>query len=166
LASAAKGGNQPAVRLREVTMARRAEGGTPPAAPSPVDQRLRRARVLADRGRLAEARVACEAVRLDHPDALDADLLLAAVCLDMGDTEAALSAVRRALFRNPVSPDAIFLEASLLFRAGDVGRARRRMRQALDGIESLPDDTVLSARSGATVSTVRQLAHAYLAGSE
>jgi tetratricopeptide (TPR) repeat protein len=129
-----------------------------------ADQRLRRARVLADRGRLAEARAACEAVQADDPMALDADLLLAAVCLDMGDTEAALAAVRRALFHNPTSPDAIFLEASLLFRVGDVPRARRRMRQALEGIESLPEDAVLSVRSGATVSTVRQLAIAYLAG--
>jgi chemotaxis protein methyltransferase CheR len=119
---------------------------------------------LADRGRLTEARAACEAVRPDDPMALDANLLLAAVCLDMGDTEAALAAVRRALFHNPSSLDAIFLEASLLFRVGDVHRARRRMRQALEGIESLPEDAVLSARSGATVSTVRQLAIAYLAG--
>jgi hypothetical protein len=37
------------------------------------------------------------------------------------------------------------------------------MRQALAGIENLPEDAVLSARSGATVGSVRHLAHAYLA---
>ena len=137
-----------------------------PAEKLPLaDHRLRRARVLADRGRLVEARAACEAVQADDPTALDADLLLTAVCLDMGDTEAALAAVRRVLFHNPASLDAIFLEASLLFRVGDVPRARRRMHQALQGIQSLPEDAVLSARSGATVGTVRQLAIAYLAGS-
>ncbi len=88
------------------------------------------ARALADRGRLEEAFVACQAA-IEH-DRLDGEphRLLAAIHQERGDTAAALAALRRALYLDPGSFEAHLALGALLLRCGRRERGLRHLTTA------------------------------------
>jgi chemotaxis protein methyltransferase CheR len=136
------------------------------AQPEPPPDRatlLQRARALADRGDLEEARRLGEAtLRTERLDP-DAYLLLAAICQELGDLEAALAALRRALYLAPDSALAHFLLGSLLFRRGERKQGRRSMEAVVTLLSAAPRDDALPGGDGFTAGRLLDAACGYLA---
>jgi chemotaxis protein methyltransferase CheR len=101
-----------------------------PDEPADLTAALNRARDLADRGRLEDARRACEEMLAADRLNADAVLLLAEICSDIGDDAAAHAAARTAVYVAPDSPRAHFLLAGALLRLGKADRAARAMATA------------------------------------
>ncbi|MBA4063146.1 MAG: chemotaxis protein CheW [Isosphaera sp.] len=100
----------------------------PPAAPS-----LDAARTLADAGRTADARAACQAVLAADPERAEAHTLLGVIHLADGRLGDAREAFRRAMYLDPDNPDALFHMAVLCDREGrpaEAARYRERLARA------------------------------------
>jgi chemotaxis protein methyltransferase WspC len=100
--------------------------GLPPSPPGTLGA----ARVLADAGRLDEARAACEQLLRARPTDADALALLGVVHLAGGRADDAFEAFRKALYLVPDHAEAMAHMAGLCERRGDTGRAaalRRRL---------------------------------------
>lgn len=132
----------------------------PIASPAPSD--LQGARVLADQGRLEEARELCEAAlakdRLDH----EAHLLLAAIAQERGDIAAALDALRRALYLAPDFAPAHFLLGSLQLRQRQRKQGRRSMETVVSLLSAVPQDEPVAGGGGLTAGRLLETARAYL----
>lgn len=88
------------------------------------------ARALADAGKLAAARKACETACVDNPGSADGYALLGAILQAEGNTTAAANAFRKALYLFPDHPDALSHLMVLAERRGDADQAaafRRRL---------------------------------------
>lgn len=127
-----------------------------------VADALGRARELADRGRLAEAKGLCEAAL--SRDRLNAEtyVLLATIRQEEGDVAAAVHDLRRALYLAPDLAAGHFALGSLLFRMGRPRVGRRSLETALRLLEPLPGDTPVAGAEGLTAARLRQAATAYL----
>jgi chemotaxis protein methyltransferase WspC len=105
---------------------------TSPAAVGPLNA----ARQLADAGRLADARAACELFLRAHPTDADALSLLGVIHLAAGRADDSFNAFRKALYLAPDHPEAMAHMAGLCERRGDAARAaalRRRLARAAKG---------------------------------
>ncbi len=136
-----------------------------PAAAIPrgsVAEALSRARELADRGRLSEARGLCEAAL--SRDRLNAEtyVLLATIRQEEGDVPAAIHDLQRALYLAPDLTAAHFALGSLLFRMGRPRLGRRSLETAVRLLEPLPGETPVAGAEGLTAARLRQAAAAYL----
>jgi chemotaxis protein methyltransferase WspC len=105
---------------------------TPPpvARPARAAAMLSAARLLADAGRLDEARAACETVLRTRPADADALALLGVIYLADGDDAAAFNTLRKALYLEPHHPEAVPHMLGLCERRGEKARAaalRRRL---------------------------------------
>jgi chemotaxis protein methyltransferase CheR len=127
-----------------------------------VAEALGRARELADRGRLAEARVLCEAAL--SRDRLNAEtyVLFATIRQEEGDVPAAVHALRRALYLAPDLAAGHFALGSLLFRMGRPRLGRRSLETAVRLLEPLPGETPVAGAEGLTAARLRHAATAYL----
>lgn len=134
--------------------------GTP--EPDPRDD-LARARVLADRGELGEARRLGQAALARDPSDLDAHLLLAAIADACGDEAGAIEALRRALYLDPDSAVAHFLLGSLLLRRGHVGRARRSLETAVRVLAAAAPDLPVEGAGDACAAEILERARELLA---
>ncbi len=113
----------------------RAEVPEPAQTPAPVVAAtttgpLGAARLLADAGRLDEARAACEALLRARPSDADALALLGVVHSASGRTNDAFDALRKALYLAPDHAEAMAHMMALCERRGDTARAaalRRRL---------------------------------------
>lgn len=113
------------------------QAATPPApAPAARDELLRRARTLADRGTLTEARACCEAALAQEPLDAEAYLLLAAICEEQGDLAAATRALRRAIYLAPDAAPAYWHLGALLRRQGRGRRGERLQALALELLQA------------------------------
>jgi len=135
-------------------------GPQPPTlGPRPL---LERARVLADQGKLEEARHLCEAAlgrdRLDP----EAHLLLAAICQECGEIPAALEALRRVIYLAPDSAPAHFLLGSLFFRQGEHRQGRRSLETVVSLLSSVPPDESVPGGDGVTAGRLLETARMYL----
>ena len=93
---------------------------------------MKRARRLADTGRLDEARAACEHLLRTRPANADALSLLGVVHIAAGRSGAAFDAFRKVLYLVPDHVEAMAHMMALCERRGDVARAtalRRRLAQ-------------------------------------
>jgi len=145
-----------------------AESPLPSPPPEPVEAPpgtatdLRRARALADQGRLEEARDLCEAVlardRLDP----EAYLLLAATHQERGELGAAMAALRRAIYLAPDSAPAHFLLGSLLLRQGKRRQGQRSLETVVSLLSRIPRDEALSGCEGLTAGRLLETARAHL----
>ncbi len=136
----------------------------PPAdTPLPDGALLERARALADRGQLEQARALCKAAVAEERLDPQGHFLLAAICQELGDIPAALEGLRRSIYLAPDSAPAHFLLGTLLLRAGERPRGRRCLESAVRLLESLPGDRTLDGAGGLTAGRLRQTAQAYLA---
>ena len=123
---------------------------------------LQRARILADQGRLEEARRRCEAALVRDRLEPDAHLLLAAICQEQGDLPAALDALRRAIYLAPDSAPAHFLLGSLLFQRRERSRGRRSMETVVSLLSSVPREEPVVGTDGLTAGRLLETAQAYL----
>lgn len=106
----------------------------PPTAP--VAGTLAAARALADAGRLADARAACEKLIRSAPGDADAFALLGVVCLASGNTDGAYDAFGKALYLVPDHPEAATHMITLCERRGQPARAaalRKRLAKLPPG---------------------------------
>ncbi len=109
---------------------------TVPSAPPPTPGTLAAARVLADAGRLADARAACEHLLRAHPGDADALALLGVVHLAAGHADAAYDAFGKALYLAPDHTEAVSHMIGLCERKGQTARAaalRKRLARRADG---------------------------------
>lgn len=147
-----------------------------PSAPSPPQDEarafpepatdLQRARALADRGQLEEARDLCErALARDRLDP-EAHLLLAAIHQERGEVPVALEALRRAIYLAPDSAPAHFLLGSLLLQQGQRARGRRSMAIVVRLLSPVPRDEAVAGSDGLTAGRLLETARAYLAVSD
>lgn len=140
----------------------------PPALAQQARQRpecealLERAQRLADRGRLDDARRACEAALANDALYLDGYLLLATIDQEAGDSEAALAALRRALYLDPDCPLAHFLLGALQLRRGERARGKRSMAVAEELLRAIPADDPVSATADVGTGRLLEAARAYL----
>jgi chemotaxis protein methyltransferase CheR len=140
----------------------RAESKEEAEAPPAPAADLKRARVLADQGKLDEARELClAALARDRLDP-EAHLLLAAICQERGEIPAAIEALRRAIYLAPDSAPAHFLLGSLLLRQGEEKRGRRSMETVVSLLSPLPRDEAVLGSDGLTAGRVLETARAYL----
>ena len=105
----------------------------PPPAPAPAapastapplaDSAIAAARVLADSGRLADARAACEELVRTRPGDADVFALLGVVHLAAGNADAAYDAFGKALYLNADHVEAVSHMIGLCERRGNVPRA-------------------------------------------
>lgn len=145
-----------------------AESPVPSRPPEPVEAppdtatELRRARALADQGRLEEARDLCEGVlartRLDP----EAYLLLAAIHQERGELGAAMAALRRAIYLAPDSAPAHFLLGSLLLRQGQRRQGKRSLETVVSLLSRIPRDEALPGCDGLTAGRLLATARAHL----
>ena len=135
------------------------ESHPPTPGPRPL---LERARVLADQGKLEEARHLCEAAlgrdRLDP----EAHLLLAAICQECGEIPAALEALRWVIYLAPDSAPAHFLLGSLFFRQGEHRQGRRSLETVVSLLSSVPPDEAVPGGDGLTAGRLLETARMYL----
>ncbi len=124
---------------------------------------LVRARSLADRGALGEARQICEAALARDRCDLDAHLLLAAIADARGDEAGALEALRRAAYLDPDSALAHFLLGSLLLRRGQVGRARQSLETVVRVLASAAPGAPVQGAGDATAAEILERARECLA---
>jgi chemotaxis protein methyltransferase CheR len=132
----------------------------PIASPAPSD--LQGARVLADQGRLEEARELCEAALVKDRLDPEAHLLLAAIAQERGDIPAALDALRRALYLAPDSAPAHFLLGSLQLRQRQRTQGRRSMETVVSLLSAVPRDEPVAGGGGLTSGRLLETARAYL----
>jgi chemotaxis protein methyltransferase CheR len=134
----------------------------PVEAPPDTTTDLRRARALADQGRLEEARDLCEAAlardRLDP----EAHLLLAAIHQERGELGAAMAALRRAIYLAPDCGPAHFLLGSLLLRQGKRRPGQRSLETAASLLNRIPRDEALPGCDGLTAGRLLDAARAHL----
>jgi len=133
--------------------------------PSPVSTLpppLQRARVLADQGKLQEARHLCEGALTRNRLDPEVYLLLAAVCQEQGDIQAALEALRRAIYLAPDFAPAHVLLGSLLVRGGEHTRGRRCLETAVRLLSLAPRAELLPGCDGLTAGRLLETARAYL----
>lgn len=123
---------------------------------------LERARWLANRGDLDEARRSCEAVLVRDRLDPDAHVLLAAICQEQGDIAAAIGALRRAIYLSPDLATPYFLLGSVLLRQGERRGGRRAMETALGLLSSVAADEPLPGGDGVTAGRLRESARTYL----
>ncbi len=93
---------------------------------------------LADTGRLAEAREACEAHLLEHGASAAAYYLLALVRDSLGDLRGAAESYRKVIYLDPDHPEALLHLALLAEKQGDPAAARRllaRVRRVEEAIK-------------------------------
>lgn len=122
-----------------------------PHTPSrPEQSPTRRARELADRGEVVEAREFCEAAIRQDPLSLEPLLLLATLHEAAGDAEAARVALRQALFLDPNCVLAQFTLGTLLVRQGEKVRGKRLLERAARFLETLPRSAPLEHGDGTT----------------
>jgi len=135
---------------------------TPTIPRDSVAEALSRARDLADRGRLAEAKGLCEAAL--SRDRLNAEtyVLLATIRQEEGDVPAAVHDLRQALYLSPDLAAGHFALGSLLFRMGRPRLGRRSLETAVRLLEPLPGETPVAGAEGLTAARLRQAARAYL----
>jgi chemotaxis protein methyltransferase CheR len=106
----------------------------PPAArrapPARQENTLQRARALADRGQLAEARHACEDVLAGDPLEAGAHRLMAEILQEAGDLPQAIAALRRAVYLAPDAAEGHAALGQLLLRQGQLRQGRRHLETA------------------------------------
>lgn len=124
---------------------------------------LQRARVLADQGKLEEARHLCEAALARNRLDPEAHLLLAAICQECGEIPAALEALRRVIYLAPDSAPAHFLLGSLFFRQGEHRQGRRSLETVVSLLSSVPSDESVPGGDGLTAGRLLETARMYLA---
>ncbi len=124
--------------------------GTGDAEEGKQELLIRRARELADRGEVAEARALCEAAVRQDPLAVEPLLLLATLCDLSGEVGAAQVALRRALFLDPDGPVAQFALGTLLIRQGENPRGKRLLERVARLLETLPPSAPLEFGAGIT----------------
>jgi chemotaxis protein methyltransferase WspC len=109
---------------------------TPPPAPA-LGSAMSAARVLADSGKLAEARAACDALIRANPTDPDAFALLGVIHLAAGNEDAAHDAFGKALYLTPDHLEALSHMIGLCERRGNTARAAalRKRLAALDPSE-------------------------------
>jgi chemotaxis protein methyltransferase CheR len=123
---------------------------------------LRRARTLADRGDLEQARHLCQAaVGRDRLNP-ETHFLLAAICQERGEVPAALEALRRAIYLAPEFAPAHFLQGSLLLRQAKRRRGQRSMETVVRLLTSVPHDEPVPGSDGLTAGRLLEMARAYL----
>lgn len=132
-----------------------------PATSSPPSD-LQRAKVLADQGRLEEARELCEAALANDRLDPEAHLLLAAICQERGEIPSALDALRRALYLAPDFAPAHFLLGSLLLRQKQRRQGRRSMETVVSLLSAVPRDEPVAGGGGVTAGRLLETARAYL----
>jgi chemotaxis protein methyltransferase WspC len=102
----------------------------PVAAVQPKPASLEAARALADAGRLAEARLACERMLKDAPASGALQALLGTIELAQGRADAAADAFRRSLYLDPDCVEALEQMIVITDRKGNAAQAaalRRRL---------------------------------------
>lgn len=122
-------------------------------APAPSEKELslvQRARELANRGDVQQARSLCEAAIRQEPLAVAPLLLLATVSEGCGDLDGAHKALRRALYLDPDCALAQFSLGVLHFRQGRKERGRRLLGSAMLRLEALPRSASLEHGDGIT----------------
>lgn len=92
---------------------------------------------LADTGRLAEAREACEAHLLEHGASAAAYYLLALVRDSLGDQRGAAESYRKVIYLDPDHPEALLHLALLAEKQGDPAAARRLLARVRRGEEAI-----------------------------
>ena len=92
---------------------------------------------LADTGRLAEAREACEAHLLEHGASAAAYYLLALVRDSLGDLRGAAESYRKVIYLDPAHPEALLHLALLAEKQGDPAAARRLLARVRRGEEAI-----------------------------
>ncbi|HEV8661515.1 MAG TPA: tetratricopeptide repeat protein, partial [Candidatus Methylomirabilis sp.] len=123
---------------------------------------LRRARTLADRGDLEQARHLCQAaVGRDRLNP-EAHFLLAAICQEQGEVSAALEALRRAIYLAPEFAPAHFLQGSLLLRQAKRMQGQRSMETVVRLLRPAPPDEPVPGSDGLTAGRLLEMARAYL----
>lgn len=137
----------------------------PTATPIDTDgSLLGRARELANRGELQEARALCERAARRNPLDVEAQLLLAAVSEADGDAGAAREALRRSLYLEPDCALAQFTLGALLFRQGERQRGERLLAAAALTLEALPREAILEHSGGITAGDLLGRVRRWLAG--
>jgi chemotaxis protein methyltransferase WspC len=101
----------------------------PPMQTPPMPSAIGAARVLADAGRLDEARAMCETLLRTYPASADALALLGVVHLAAGRTTDADEAFRKALYLEPDHIEAMEHVIALCVRRGDTARAAALQRR-------------------------------------
>ncbi len=110
----------------------------------PSEARLELARVYAQLGLRAKARVQFEAYLGAKPDDLDANFQLGMTRFEDGETDAALAIWDRVLQQSVLYPPALYFRAVAAARQGQSGEAKAMLRNALDVI---PADNLYFTRS-------------------
>jgi chemotaxis protein methyltransferase CheR len=123
---------------------------------------LQRARTLADRGHLEQARHLCEAALAQGRLALEPYLLLAVICQEQGEGRAAAEALRRAIYLAPDSAPAHYILGNLLLQQGQSRRARRCMEIVVHLLHEVPRDEAVPGGDGVTAGRLLEMARAYL----
>jgi chemotaxis protein methyltransferase CheR len=121
-----------------------------PASSEGVPSLVQRARELANRGEVQQARTLCETAIRQDPLAVAPLLLLATVSEGCGDLDATQKALRRALYLDPDCALAQFILGVLHFRQGRKDRGRRCLGSAMLLLETLPRSTLLEHGDGIT----------------
>ena len=123
---------------------------------------LRRARALADRGLLEQARRLCEALLARDRLNPDTSLLLAAICQEQGEIPASIEALRQAVYLAPDSAAAHFMLGCLLFRQGDRKRGRRSLEAVVNLLQSAAPDQAVPGSEGLTAGRLLETSLAYM----
>jgi chemotaxis protein methyltransferase CheR len=133
------------------------------AKPPPAEDEIKRIRELADRGRLAEARLHCETLLSSDSLSYDAQLLLALICDELRDGPAALQAAQRAIYLNPTSAPAHFLCGMALARLGRSQQAKQKMNDVMQLLDA--GGAIVSSAWDVSEERLRSAAADNLAGS-
>lgn len=126
---------------------------------TPVEQKLEKASLLADRGALMEALAILKEVIQAAPLTSEAYLLLAQVQQSLGHPEAAVHELKRAIYLDPSNASAQLRLGFLLAEQGGTSAAIRAFRAAtalVSGIES-PEPELVEIRRTAASQLVRLL---------